>query len=231
MKAQDVMTSPPITVRPDTPVTEIASLLIERRISGVPVVDAAGRMVGIVSEGDLLRRCELGTDRQRSQWLELFVDRGLQAAEFVKANGMFARDVMTADVISVAPDADLVDIAALLERRRIKRVPVVRDGIPVGIVSRANVLHGLIASRRADSAAPAASDVELRRRIEERLAEEPWLDLSRINIVVSDRVAHLWGLVESEEQRRALKVAVQNITGVRDVVDHLTPDWFPNTAG
>ena len=231
MKAQDVMTSPPITVRPDTPVTEIAALLIERRISAVPVVDAAGRMVGIVSEGDLLRRCELGTDRQRSQWLEILVDRDLQAAEFVKAHGMFARDVMTADVISVPPDADLVDIAALLERRRIKRVPVVRDGVPVGIVSRANVLRGLIASPRNESAGPAESDVELRRRIEERLADEPWVDLSRLNVVVTGGVAHLWGLVESEDRRRALTIAVQNVAGVREVVDQLTPDWFPNTAG
>jgi CBS domain-containing protein len=230
MKAQDVMTSPPITVRPDTPVAEIAALLIERRISGVPVVDASGRMVGIVSEGDLLRRCELGSDRQRSQWLELFVDRGAQAAEFVKAHGMCARDVMTAEVISVAPDADLVDIAALLERRRIKRVPVVRDGVPVGIVSRANVLRGLVASRRPEGAGP-ADDVELRQRVEERLAGETWIDLSRLNIVVSEGVAHLWGLIGSEEQRRALKIAVQNVPGVRDVVDHLTPDWFPNTSG
>jgi CBS domain-containing protein len=231
MKAQDVMTSPPITVRPDTPVTEIAALLIERRISGVPVVDEAGRMIGIVSEGDLLRRCELGTDRQRSQWLELLVDRDAQAADFARAHGMFARDVMTPDVISVSPDADLVDIAALLERRRIKRVPVVRDGVPVGIVSRANVLRGLVASRRTESTGPGASDVELRTRIEERLKGEAWIDLSRLNIVVNEGVVHLWGLIASEEQRRALKIAAQNVSGVREVVDHLTPDWFPNTAG
>ncbi|HEX2725108.1 MAG TPA: BON domain-containing protein, partial [Beijerinckiaceae bacterium] len=123
------------------------------------------------------------------------------------------------------------DIAALLERRRIKRVPVVRDGVPVGIVSRANVLRGLIASPRPESAGPAASDVELRRRIEERLADEPWVDLSRLNVVVNGGVAHLWGLVESEDRRRALKIAVQNVAGVREVVDQLTPDWFPNTAG
>ena len=110
---------------------------------------------------------------------------------------------------------------------------MVRDGVPVGIVSRANVLRGLIASRRADSTAPATatSDVDLRRQIEERLAGEPWVDLSRLNIVVNDGVAHLWGLIQSDEQRRALTVAVENIGGVRAVEDHLTPDWFPNTAG
>jgi CBS domain-containing protein len=231
MKAQDVMTSPPITVRPDMPVAEIAALLIERRISAVPVVDASGRMIGIVSEGDLLRRCELGSDRQRSQWLELLLDRDVPAADFTKAHGKFARDVMTPDVVSVAPDADLVHIAALLERRRIKRVPVVRDGALVGIVSRANVLRGLVASRRSESAGPAASDMDIRKRLEERLASESWVDASRLNIVVNDGVVHLWGIVGSDEQRRALAVAAQNIAGVRDVVDHLTPDWFPNTAG
>jgi CBS domain-containing protein len=231
MKAQDVMTSPPITVRPDTPVTEIAVLLIERRISGVPVVDESGRIIGIVSEGDLLRRCEIGTDRQRSQWLELLVDRGAQAADFTKAHGLLARDVMTRDVVSVGPDEDLAEIATLLERRRIKRVPVVRDGVPVGIVSRANILHGVVAGRRGEGAATGTSDAAIRAKIEERLKDEPWADLSRLNIVVADGVVHLWGLVGSEEQRRALKIAAETVSGVREVVDHLTADIFPNTAG
>ena len=231
MKAQDVMTSPPITVRPDTPVVDIAALLIERRISAVPVVDESGRAVGIVSEGDLLRRGELGTDRQRSQWLELLVDRSSQAADFSKAHGLFARDVMTRDVVAVSPDTDLADIARILEQRRIKRVPVVRDGVPIGIVSRANLLRGLVASARQSPPVTHGSDLELRTALEKRLADETWVDLSRLNIVVSDGVVHLWGLIRNEEQRRALKIAAESISGVRGVVDHLTIDRFPTTAG
>jgi CBS domain-containing protein len=231
MNAQDVMTSPAITVTPDTPVVDIAAVLIERRISAVPVVDASGRVVGVVSEGDLLRRCEIGTDRRRSQWLDLLVERSGQAADFAKAHGLLARDVMTRDVISVPEDMELSEIAALLERRRIKRVPVVRNGVPIGIVSRANLLRGLAASGRRRQPSPQTDDLGIRKRLEERLEQEPWVDLSRLNIVVSDGVVHLWGVLGSEEQRRALKIAAEGVPGVKDVVDHLSPDRFPNTAG
>jgi CBS domain-containing protein len=232
MRAQDVMTSPPITVGPDTPVIEIARLLVERGISAVPVVDASGRAVGIVSEGDLLRRSEIGTERPRSQWLELLLDRSVQAADFSKAHGQFARDVMTRDVVSVSPDTGLGEIAQILERRRIKRVPVVRDGVPIGIVSRANLLRGLVASARQPSSPPAGGgDLALRSALENRLRDEAWIDLSRLNIVVSDGVVHLWGVVRSEEQRRALRVAAEGTSGVREVVDHLSRDWFPGSTG
>jgi CBS domain-containing protein len=231
MRAQDVMTSPPITVTPETPVLEIAALLVDRGISAVPVVDASGRAIGIVSEGDLLRRCEIGTERQRSQWLELLLDRSMQAADFSKAYGLFARDVMTREVISVSPDTDLGEIARILEQRRIKRVPVVQDGVPVGIVSRANLLRGLVATARDATASGGGDDLDLRTAIENRLRDEPWIDLSRLNIVVSEGVVHLWGIVRSEEQRRALKIAAESISGVRAVEDHLSPDWFANSSG
>jgi CBS domain-containing protein len=189
MRAQDVMTSPPITVGPDTPVIDIARLLVERGISAVPVVDAGGRAVGIVSEGDLLRRSEIGTERPRSQWLELLLDRSVQAADFSKAHGLFARDVMTRDVISVSPDTDLGEIAQILEQRRIKRVPVVQDGVPVGIVSRANLLRGLVASARDTAASGGGSDLDLRTALENRLRDEPWIDLTALAVGVL--VTHL----------------------------------------
>ena len=231
MRAQDVMTSPPITVAPETPVVEIAALLVDRGISAVPVVDASGRAVGIVSEGDLLRRSEIGTERQRSQWLELLLDRGAQAADFSKAHGLLARDVMTRDVISVSPDTDVGEIARILEQRRIKRVPVVRDGVPLGIVSRANLLRGLVAATRQAPPRPAASDLELRTALEDRLRGEAWIDLSRLNIVVNDGVVHLWGIIRSDEQRRALTIAAESMPGVREVVDHLSRDLFPGSFG
>ena len=231
MKARDVMTSPPITVTPDTAITDVAALLLERRISAVPVVDEHGRMVGIISEGDLLRRSESDTERRRPQWLEMLLDPNIQAADFVKTHGTHVGAVMTRDVVAVSPDTDLAEIASLLEQRRIKRVPVVENGVPVGIVSRANLLYGLVAYKKAPSGLQAASDPEIQQRVTESLRAEPWIDLSRLNIVVSDGVVHLWGLVKSEEQRRALKVAAGAVPGVRSVEDHLGLDRFPNFSG
>jgi CBS domain-containing protein len=230
MKAQDVMTAPVVTVAPEAPVPEIAALLIERQISAVPVVDG-GAVVGIVSEGDLLRRGETRTERRRPGWLEMLLNRDIQAAGFVKEHGTCARDVMTADVIAVAPDTDLAEIARILERRRIKRVPVIDKGRLVGIVSRANLLRGLVAYRHSPAGFDAKSDPDLARAVEERLSREAWVDLRRINIVVTDGVVHLWGAIDSAERRRALALAAAEIPGVKRVEDHLTPDWFANDAG
>lgn len=232
MEARDVMTSPPITVTPGTPVSEIASLLIENRISAVPVLDEAGGILGIVSEGDLLRRAEAKTDRRRPQWLELLLDRNVTAAEFVKTHGSRARDVMTPDVVTVSPDTDLGEIAALLERHRIKRVPVVDGGRLVGIVSRANLLHGLVAYRsNPKPEAVQTTDSDIRDRLSEVLAEHSGVDLRRINVVVREGVVFLWGTVKSENQRRALTVAAESVPGVIRVEDKLHHDWFPGSAG
>jgi CBS domain-containing protein len=227
------MTAPPITVTPDARVSDVAALLIERRISAVPVVDQNGRIVGIVSEGDLLRRAETGTERQRSKWLELLLEPNIKAAEFVKAHGVYARDVMTRDVATVGPDADLADIATLLESRRIKRVPVVEDsGEVVGIVSRANLLHALVAYRSGSpSTERKASDTELRNRIYERIENQIGGRLRRVNVVVQDGVVFLWGTVRSENERRALTVAAEGVPGVTRVEDKLHRDWFPSSFG
>jgi CBS-domain-containing membrane protein len=210
MKAQDVMSAPVVTVAPEAPVPEIAALLIERQISAVPVVDG-GAVVGIVSEGDLLRRGETRTERRRPGWLEMLLNRDIQAAGFVKEHGTCARDVMTADVIAVAPDTDLAEIARILERRRVKRVPVIDKGRLVGIVSRANLLRGLVAYRHSPAGLDAKSDPDLARAVEERLSREAWIDLRRMNIVVTDGVVHLWGAIDSAERRRALALAAAEI--------------------
>jgi CBS domain-containing protein len=230
--AREVMTSPPITVAPDTPVEEIARILLDNRISAVPVLNAAGGLVGIVSEGDLMRRAEARTERRRPQWLELLLDRDVAATEFVKAHGRRARDVMTTDVVTVPPDTDLADIASLLERRRIKRVPVVDQGKLVGIVSRANLLHGLVANPRVPLPDDVQTrDAEIRSRLDEILREVPGVDLRRINTVVKDGAVFLWGTVKSDNQRRALTVAAESVPGVVRVEDKLHHDWFPGSTG
>jgi CBS domain-containing protein len=223
MNAADVMTTRVISVAPEASVAEVARLLLDNRISAVPVIDGTGRLVGIVSEGDLVRRVESGTERHRSWWLRALSDASSLAAEYVKARGLHARDVMTVTVATISPEASLPSIATVLETRGIKRVPVVRDGKVVGIVSRANLLQALAA--KAD-ALPAASvtDSDIRDRLLDELSHHPWwADSIYTNVIVTDGVVHAWGLVQTEAERRALRVAAERIAGVRGVEDHRVP--------
>jgi CBS domain-containing protein len=217
MRAKDVMTTDPIVVGPETTVGEIAELLLQRRISGVPVADAAGRVLGVVSEDDLMHRPEIGGPRRRSRWLTWF--SGGQTGDFVKTHGRIARDVMSAPAIVVDEEASIADIARLLEERRIKRVPVLRDGKLVGIVSRADLLRGFAAAQRAP-AAVAADDGALRTAILAAMKREGWPMAAIVNVVVSDGVAHLWGLLDPEEDPRALVLLVEGVPGVKAVEDH-----------
>ena len=220
MRARDVMTSPVVSVGPETTVKEIAKLLIERRVSGVPVLDQGERVVGIVSEGDLIRRVEGTDERHRSWWLRLFSDATTDATEYVKTHGRRAADVMTRDVVTVGEDTPLHEIAALLEQRRVKRVPVVRDGRVVGIVSRANLLHGLAAGP-ADTPAPTADDEAIRARILTRLREEVGGMTQFVNVVVNQGVVDLWGTTDSPDVVQAVRVAAENTPGVREVRNHI----------
>lgn len=220
MEAKDVMTTLVVTVGPETSGEAVAKLMLERRISAISVVDAAGRVQGIVSEGDLMRRAETGTERQRSWWLALFAGDDGQATDYLKAHGRTAADVMTPKVVTVGERTPLEKIATLLERHRIKRVPVVRNGKIVGIVSRANLLHGLVA-RKAAGRSPAATDRELRTRVRAEL-ERAGVDTSYVNLVVARGVVELWGVVDTDVQKRALGVAARSVKGVKRVVDNTT---------
>jgi CBS domain-containing protein len=221
MQAKDVMTQNVFTVRPDTPVAEIARLLLDRHISAVPVVDAQDRIVGIVSEGDLLRRPETGTEKRLSWWLRMLADPDTLARQYTKSHGSDAQTIMTRDVVTVSEESELADIAQLLERKRIKRVPVVRDGRLVGIVSRANLLQGLAVKKGAIGADIGFDDERIRRELLETLKHEPWASTATLNVVADGGVVHLYGLVASRAEREALRVAARSITGVRDVKDHL----------
>jgi CBS-domain-containing membrane protein len=221
MKAADVMATKVITVRPDTPVTEIAKVLLANRISAVPVVDDKNVLVGIVSEGDLIHRAETGTERHRSWWLELFTGREAMARDFIMAHGRRAADVMTAPVIGVTPDASLADIASLLEKHRIKRVPVAINGKLVGIVSRANLVQALISTKHAKTTEPSPDDRTLHGNIVAQLRLQTWIDSSSINVVVNDGLVELWGIVDSETEKNAIRVAVEETPGVREVANRL----------
>lgn len=220
MNAADIMVSNVITVTPDADVAEVAKLLLAKHISALPVVDAAGKLVGIVGEGDLLRRAETGTGHERAWWLRLLMGRESLAGEYVREHSRKVSDVMTRHVISAAPDTPVGAVAGLLERNRIKRVPIVADGKVVGIVSRANLIQALAALGDRAADLPVA-DTELRHTLMRRLGAEPWARTSMVNITVADGRVDLWGIVDSEAEKQALRVAVEVTPAVRAVNDNV----------
>jgi CBS domain-containing protein len=221
LTAADVMTSDVVSVEPDTPVRDIAELLYSRRISGVPVVEN-DQVIGIVSEGDLIGHVAAIGEPRRSWWLSLFADESLSARDYAKTHGRTARDVMTASVVSVEETATLAEMARLVERHRIKRVPVLRDGKLIGIVTRGNLLQGL-ATLKAELP-KSVDDATIREELVAELRNQPWAHLYTDDIVVENGVVHLHGTVQDE--RRALRIAAENVRGVRSVEDHLMI-WTP----
>ena len=184
------------------------------------MVDQAGDLAGVVTEGDLLRREEIGTERRRSWWLRLLASPARQAADFFHAHGRHVRDVMTPDVISVAHDAPLEGVVATMEKNRIKRVPVTKDGRVIGVVSRSDLLRALIGRVR-DAAPAALDDRRLRSEILDTLEATSWAPMTTLNVTVSKAVADMWGTITNEEERHAIRVLVENTPGVKTVHDHL----------
>lgn len=219
MQARDVMTSPVITAKPTDTVAYVAKTLLEHRIGAVPIVDDEGKVVGIVSEGDLVRRVEAGTERRRSWWLEALLDDSTLELEYIKAHGRTAADVMRKPVVTAAPDAPLYEIASLFEGHSIKRVPIVENGQLVGIVSRANLIQA-VATPRASLDIP-LTDSMIREKVMARLREQPWSHAWRLNVTVDDGVVDLWGIANAETERKALRVLAETTPGVRAVHDHL----------
>jgi CBS domain-containing protein len=220
MQATDVMVRDVVTVRPDTDLAEAVKLLAEHDVSALPVIDAENNLVGILSEADLIHRVEIGTEKRRPWWLEAVTGASTLAAEFAKSHGEKVGEIMIPEVISVVEDTQLSEIAALLERKRIKRVPVTRDGKLVGIVSRSNLIQALasIVGRR-DQAVE--TDRQIRLELLSRLGRQPWTDFGSRNVTVGDHVVHLWGLVGSPEERKALLALAEGVSGVTRVCDEM----------
>jgi len=226
MQVKDVMTRSVISVAASDQVLTAARLMLQNRVSGLPVVDAKGNLVGIVTEGDFLRRGELGTQRRRPKWLEFLVGPGKLAGEYVQASGRKVEEVMTPDPYSVKEDDSLEAIVDVMERRRIKRLPVMRDGKMVGIVSRANLLHAL-ASLAREAPPTAGGDAAIREQILTLLSKQSWAP--HINVVVKDGVAELWGTIMDDRERQACVVAAENVAGVKEVHDHMV--WVEPMSG
>ena len=220
MIAADVMNAGVVTVRDDTPVLQAVRLLLARGISGVPVIDDKDVVVGILSEGDLLRRAELGTEKTRGSWKEFFTGTATLAGDYVRAHGSIARDIMTREVVCVQRDTPLAEIANLMETHRIKRVPVLDGEKLVGIVTRSNLLRAFASITSAEEPRR-TDDAAIREALLAELARQPWSRRSENSVVITDGVVHLWGLVTLPEELRAMELAAEAIPGVKAVKNHM----------
>lgn len=229
MKAGDIMTAGAATIGAEASVADAAKMMVQHRVSGLPVVDADGRLIGMISERDLLRRAELGTEKQRPRWFDLWVTPGDAADDYVHAHGRTVRDVMSPAAVSVSAETPLEDVVSIMEKRGFKRLPVLRDGRIVGIVSRANFLVALT-HRLADAAAPVADDLAVRRAILDEIEDQTWSGHAMVDVeVVAGRV-NLRGTVTDDRVRRAVVVAAETAAGARPVTENLTVVAFAPTG-
>ncbi len=229
MNVADIMTQKVISVEPETTIAEAARLLLEHRISGLPVVDPDGAVVGVVTEGDLLRRAETGTERHHARWLEFLIAPGRLAREYANANARKVGEVMSADVVAVAPRDSLAEVVRLMERRQVKRLPVIEAGRLVGIVSRANLVRALLDSLPKPAGNEIVGDAEIRERILAEIARQPWGPRASVDVSVKAGTVELYGCITDDRERTALQVLAEKIPGVKTVRDHLV--WVEPVSG
>ena len=227
MRAHQIMTRPVFTILPNATILEAANLMLKRHISGLPVVDATGKLVGIVSEGDFIRRSEIGTQRRRSRFLRMILGPGQAATDFVHEHGCKISEIMTHDTVTITEDTPIETIVTLMEKNKLKRLPVMKEGRVVGIVSRANLLQA-VASLTRKVPDPTADDDHIRNRVIDTLSKQEWCPFD-LSVVVRDGIVHLSGVITEERARQAAIVAAENITGVKKVHDHLC--WVDAISG
>jgi CBS domain-containing protein len=227
MRAHQIMTRSVVTVAPETTILEAADIMLRRHVSGLPVMDAAGKLVGIVSEGDFLRRSEIGTQRKRGRWLQLILGPGTTAPDFVREHGRKVSEVMTRGPLTITEDTTLADIVQTMESNNVKRLPVMRGETLVGIVSRANLMQA-VASLAREIPDPTADDDHIRRRVIDTLEKNDWCPFG-LNVVVRDGIVHLSGVITDERSRPAAIVATENVAGVKKVHDHMC--WVETASG
>ena len=228
MRVKDVMTPKVICIGADEPVLKAARLMLQNRISSLPVLDKESELVGIVTEGDFLRRGELGTQRQRPKWLEFIVGPGKLAQEYVHTSGRKVEEIMTPDPWTIGEDETLEAVVEMMERRHIKRILVTRSGRMVGIISRANLMHALASVARDDNTvAPVGGDTAIRNNILAAIERQNWAP--HVNVIVKDGAAELHGIITDDRERQGLIVAAENVAGVKQVHDHLI--WVEPISG
>ena len=225
MKAMDVISRDVVTCRPGDEIAEVVKLLAERDVSALPVVDDSGMVVGVISEADLMRREEIDTEKHRPWWLEAVTPGITLAKEFAREHGRKVDEIMSDTVVSASEDTSLAEIATLLEKHRIKRVPILRDGKLVGIVSRSNLIQALASSSHVQAGGDAPGDRSIRLELLDRLDGQAWTDFGSRNVIVRDGVVHLWGLVGSEEEHKALVALAEQVPGVKGLSDETFPAY------
>jgi CBS domain-containing protein len=228
MKTADVMTHNIVSVGTQASVLEAVRLMLQNKISGLPVVDGEGLLVGIVTEGDFLRRAETATQRKRPRWLEFLMGPWRLADEYVHTRGRKVSEIMTPDPVTIVEDTPLDEVVRTMEERRIKRLPVMRGRQVVGIVSRANLMHALAIVAH-EVPAGTISDTQIREHILAELARQPWAPRHFINPVVRNGIVELWGTIFDDRERKAAQVVAENVAGVKAVKDHLV--WVEPMSG
>jgi CBS domain-containing protein len=229
MKASEIMARNVITVGADASANDAVRLMLQNKISGLPVVNAAGELVGMVTEGDFLRRAETGTETQRPRWLQVLMGTGKLADEYVRSHGRKVSSIMTEDVVAVGEDATLVEVVKAMEKWRIKRVPVIRDRKVVGLVARSDLLRAFARTVSAATTNAPESDLKLRDLVQAEFDRLPWSMRNMISVTVKNAVVDLQGVVFNVRERDALRVAAENISGVKEVHDHLV--WVEPVSG
>jgi CBS domain-containing protein len=227
MRAHQIMTRQVVTIAAGASIVDAANIMLDKHISGLPVVDEAGKVIGIVSQGDFIRRAEIGTERKRGRWLKFLVGPGAAASDFVRERGRKVEEIMTPDPRTVTEDATLEDIVELMERNHIKRLPVLRGDRLVGIVTRTNLLQAVAGLTR-DVPDPTADDDHIRNRIINAIERSDWTPFG-LGVIVANGVVHLSGVITNEQSREASIVAAENVTGVTNVHDHLC--WVEPMSG
>jgi CBS domain-containing protein len=227
MRAHQIMTHKVISVKPDTSIADAANTMLQQHISGLPVVSETGKLVGIISEGDFIRRAEIGTQRKRGRWLKILVGPGRAATDFVHEQGRKVGEIMTAEPLTVTEDATLEEIVTVMEKHHVKRLPVVRGDQLVGIVTRTNLLQA-VADLARDVPDPTADDDHIRHRIIAAIGKVDWMPIA-LSVTVRDGIVHLSGVISEERSRQAAIVAAENVSGVKEVHDHLC--WVDPISG
>jgi CBS domain-containing protein len=227
MRAHQIMTRPVISITPETTIVDAANTMLQKHISGLPVVDATGKLVGIVSEGDFIHRSEIGTQRKRGKFLKFILGPAKAATDFVHEHGRKIGEIMTPEPLTITEDTELAEIVELMEKNNVKRLPVMRGDTLVGIVSRSNLLQA-VASLARDVPDPTADDDHIRNRIIDALEKNDWCPFG-LSVIVRDGIVHLSGVITEERSRKAAVVAAENVAGVVKVHDHLC--WVDTMSG
>ncbi|HEY0327678.1 MAG TPA: CBS domain-containing protein [Rhodopseudomonas sp.] len=227
MRAHQIMTRQVVTVSPDASIVDAANIMLSQHVSGLPVVNAAGELIGIISEGDFIRRTEIGTERKRGRWLRLLLGPGQSASDFVHEHGRKVGEIMTTHPHTVNGDASVAEIVKAMEKHHVKRLPVMQDGRMVGIVTRKNLLRA-VADLARDVPAPSEADDKIRGRVTAAIEHNDWRPFG-LSVIVRDGVVHLSGVITEERSRKAAIVAAENVCGVKEVHDHLC--WVDTMSG